>query len=82
MNEFGPFAMLPSVRTLSAPQILSEYFDWPESFSLGFSRFTVIDITGATLDVQILTHLLRSISALEKIKYGHHFWVPEERYPV
>ena len=77
MDELGPFAMLPSMRTLSAPKISSKYFDWPESFPFGSSCITVIDFTGASLDVQCLTQLLSGILALEKFKYSHHFWADQ-----
>ena len=80
MDEFGPFAMLPSMRTLSAPRMASEYFDWPKGFSLGYSCVTVIDFTGAALDSHCLTELLSGIMALEIFKYSHNFCSPETRY--
>ena len=71
IENFGPFAMLPSLRRLYGSSIDGEGFSWPEGFRSSSSNITEINITNSAVDVEAFETLLSGISALQKFTYHH-----------
>lgn len=73
LDDFGVFAMLPSLRTLCGRQIsgCGDSVDWPAELRPSSSNITKIDFTHSAIDAQSFCGLLEAIHCLQKFTY--HF---------
>lgn len=78
---YGPFAMLPSLKTVRGCQIDGASFTWPHSFHDQTSNVTEIDIRYSAVSSAAFSGLISGISALKNFTYHHAgFIVGDEHY--
>ncbi|KAL8674239.1 MAG: hypothetical protein Q9168_001364 [Polycauliona sp. 1 TL-2023] len=71
IEDFAPFAMLPSMRVLSGTSIAGEFFNWPLSLQTLWSNVSEIDFTNSAVSGCAFDALLSRITALRKFTYNH-----------
>ena len=72
MSFYGPFALLPSMRSLQGNRIDGESFHWPESLqSHPSSLVTEIDLKWSAISPSAFGTLLDGIVALRCFRYHH-----------
>lgn len=68
---YGPFAMLPSLKTIQGCKIDGDSFEWPENHHDSSSNVTEIDIKHSAMSSAAFTGLISGIATLKKFTYHH-----------
>ncbi|KAL8954002.1 MAG: hypothetical protein Q9222_000163 [Ikaeria aurantiellina] len=71
IDDYGAFAMLPSVRVLSGSAIAGEGFTWAPSCIREVSNVTEINFFYSAIDASAIETLLSRIPGLRKFTYSH-----------
>ncbi|KAG6994081.1 hypothetical protein G7Y79_00047g083070 [Physcia stellaris] len=78
---YGPFAMLPSLKSIQGYRIDVESITWPHSFHDWTSNVSEIDIRESAVWAAAFSELIRGISALKKFTYHYAgTWTEDEDY--
>ncbi|KAG7005409.1 hypothetical protein G7Y79_00020g049370 [Physcia stellaris] len=71
-DAYGPFALLPSMRTLSGDSVEGKGFTWPSGPQTVSSYVTEINITHSAIFPKAFDSLLSRIPALKRFTYTYY----------